>query len=193
LVTCSLSVLAQSPVDPLDSTGDSISHGSTKIRDKAKFLRWFEFNPTTETSKLYALPIDGALFKSSRTGEAKLGDVVCLGRNRFITIFQGAAAASPNDVFNWLSMIRIPPGVTNIASMDHNLEASSIAGAIVNGMDYGKVVGMEISKMLDLNALGWKLEKCEGLAMVDDRTLAVGNDNDFGLQSVQTHINQSLL
>jgi hypothetical protein len=176
---------AQSPIDPLDSIGNPINQGSTKIRDKAKFLRWFEFNPTAETSKLYALPIDGAFFKSSRTGEAKLGDLVCLGRDRFVTIFQGAAAASPNPVFNWLSMIRIPPGVTNIAGMDHNLEASSMAGAIVNGMDYSKVAGMEIHKLLDLNAFGWNLEKAEGLAMVDDRTLAVGNDNDFGLQSVQ--------
>ncbi len=147
-------------------------------------MRWFEFNPNTETSKLYALPIDGNLFKSSRTGEAKLGDLICLGRSRFVTIFQGAAKASPYDVFNWLSMIRIPPGVTDIANMDHNLEASSWAGAIINGMDYSKVVGMEITKMLDLNALGWKQEKCEGLAMVDDRTIAVGNDNDFALKSV---------
>ena len=175
--------------------GDPItqSPSNPKIRDKAKFLRWFEFNPTTETSKLYALPIDGNLFKSSRTGEAKLGDVVCLGRGRFVAIFQGAAKAAPSDVFNWLSMIRIPPGVTNIASMDQSLEASSWAGAVINGMDYSKVVGMEIFKMLDLNALGWKLEKCEGLTMVDDRTLAVVNDNDFGLKSVQISLGNCLI
>jgi hypothetical protein len=34
-----------------------------------------------------------------------------------------------------------------------------------------------------VNAVGWVQAKVEGLALVDDRTIAIINDNDFGLAS----------
>ncbi|SPY75870.1 Uncharacterised protein [Providencia rustigianii] len=37
--------------------------------------------------------------------------------------------------------------------------------------------------MVDLRKLGWQQEKVEGLSLIDDRTLVVINDNDFGLQA----------
>ncbi|HZF86801.1 MAG TPA: esterase-like activity of phytase family protein, partial [Burkholderiaceae bacterium] len=50
-----------------------------------------------------------------------------------------------------------------------------------NGVSYAGVVTMRKTELLDLNALGWLAEKAEGLALVDDHTLALVNDNDFGL------------
>jgi hypothetical protein len=35
--------------------------------------------------------------------------------------------------------------------------------------------------LVNLADLGWRLEKFEGLAVVDDATIAVVNDNDFGI------------
>ena len=47
--------------------------------------------------------------------------------------------------------------------------------------DWSAVVPMKKTELLDLNALGWLAEKAEGLTLVDENTLALVNDNDFGL------------
>jgi hypothetical protein len=179
----------QSPIDPKDAQGKSLkarppgATSSTDVRHIAKFTRWLEFDPTTESSRLYAYPIDGSLYDKDRTGNAKLGDVVSLGNGKFIVIEQGARK-SDGRVFNKLMLVEIPANATNIAALDHNLEVSSITQAVSGGADYSTVVTLKKTELLDLNTAGWVAEKAEGLTLVDDHTLALINDNDFGLRTV---------
>lgn len=177
----------QSPIDPRDGAGKSIKAKppggtNTDVRHIAKFARWLEFDPTTETSTLYAYPIDGSLYDKDRTGNAKLGDLVSLGNGRFIVIEQGARK-SDGKVMNKLFLVEVPANATNIAAMDQNLEISSITQTASNGVDYAGVVTLRKTELLDLNALGWLAEKAEGLALVEDHTLALVNDNDFGVST----------
>ena len=51
------------------------------------------------------------------------------------------------------------------------------------GASYASVVAMKKTVLLDLNAAGWLAEKAEGLTRVDDFTLALINDNDFGMKT----------
>ncbi|MNT53557.1 hypothetical protein D3C72_1906470 [compost metagenome] len=83
-------------------------------------------------------------------------------------------------------LVELPANATNIAApeFNHNLEISSITQAPSNGVDYSTVVTMRKTELLDLNVLGWLAEKAEGLTIVDDQTLALVNDNDFGLGTV---------
>ncbi|GER10488.1 esterase-like activity of phytase family protein [Variovorax boronicumulans] len=180
----------QSPIDPRDANGKSIKAkppggSNTDVRHIAKFTRWLAFDPATETSKLYAYPIDGSQYDKDRTGNAKLGDMVSLGNGRFIVIEQGARKGD-GKVFNKLMLVELPANATNIAApeFNHNLEISSITQAPSNGVDYSTVVTMRKTELLDLNLLGWLAEKAEGLTVVDDQTLALVNDNDFGLGTV---------
>jgi hypothetical protein len=175
----------QSPIDPKDSAGKSIKAkppggSNTDVRHIAKFARWVEFDPATESSKSYAYPIDGSAYDKDRTGNAKLGDVVSLGNGRFIVIEQGARK-SDGKVMNKLMLVELPATATDIAAMDENLEISSITQTASNGVSYADVVTMRKTELLDLNALGWLAEKAEGLALVDEHTLALVNDDDFGL------------
>jgi hypothetical protein len=178
----------QSPIDPKDGTGKSLKAKppggtNTDVRHIAKFTRWLEFDPATETSKLYAYPIDGSIYDKDRTGNAKLGDVVSLGNGKFIVIEQGARKGDAK-VFNKLMLVEIPADATDIAAMDQNLEVSSITQAASNGVDYSTVVTLKKTELLDLNAAGWLAEKAEGLTLVDDHTLALVNDDDFGLRTI---------
>lgn len=178
----------QSPIDPRDESGKSIKAkppggSNTDVRHIAKFTRWLEFDPATETSKLYAYPIDGSQYDKDRTGNAKLGDVVSLGNGRFIVIEQGARKSDAK-VVNKLMLVELPANATDIAAQGHELEISSITQAPSGTADYSKVVTMRKTELLDLNALGWLAEKAEGLTIVDDQTLALVNDDDFGLRTI---------
>ncbi len=165
-------------------------HAPTKSSEQverfARFTRWIEFDPQNgTTSKMYAYPLDGGDYQDGRTGNAKLGDMVALGGGKFIVIEQGAAPSGK--VFNKLMLVElgeatdISGAAFNAATSD--LEKSSMSGAPVNGASWAAVKPLKKTVLLDLNALGWVAEKAEGLALVDGATLALSNDNDFGLKT----------
>jgi hypothetical protein len=164
----------------------SVTGKSEAVERYARFTRWAEFDPTTGTSgKMYAYPLDGADYQDGRTGNAKLGDVVALGNGKFIVIEQGAAPGGK--VFNKLMLVEIG-AATDIAAAAYNvttsdLEKSSMGGVAVNGADWKSVTTLKKTLLLDLNAIGWLAEKAEGLTIVDGNTLALANDNDFGLKT----------
>jgi hypothetical protein len=164
----------------------SVTGKSEAIERFARFTRWMEFDPTTGTSgKMYAYPLDAADYQDGRTGNAKLGDVVALGNGKFIVIEQGAAPSGK--VFNKLMLVEIG-SATNIAAAGYNvttsdLEKSSMGGVAVNGADWKSVTTLKKTLLLDLNAIGWLAEKAEGLTIVDGNTLALANDNDFGMKT----------
>jgi hypothetical protein len=64
-----------------------------------------------------------------------------------------------------------------------DLEQSSMGGESVKGADWTAVKPMKKTVLLKLNSIGWVAEKAEGLALVDAHTLAITNDNDFGLKA----------
>lgn len=175
----------QSPLD--DGKASYKVPGATaatneSIKDYAKFNRWIEFDPTTEKSRLFAYPLEASQYENGKTGGAKLGDLVSLGGGKFVVIEQGAGA--DGKVFNHLMLVQVPTDATDIAAMNSDLEKSSMTAAAVNGVNYQNVVPLKKTLLLDLNAAGWLAEKAEGLALVDDSTLALINDNDFGVRTV---------
>ncbi|WP_317201278.1 esterase-like activity of phytase family protein [Janthinobacterium sp.] len=159
---------------------------SEQIERFARFTRWIAFDPVSgTTSKMYAYPLDGADYQDGRTGNAKLGDMVALGGGKFIVIEQGAAPSGK--VFNKLMLVEVGAATDiggaafNAASSD--LEKSSMSGAPVNGASWAGVTTLKKTLLLDLNGIGWTAEKAEGLTLVDASTLALSNDNDFGMKT----------
>ena len=187
LTTAGAPAAATSYVAPTGS-GCAVPSKDFTVERFARFTRWVEFDPNTETSKMYAYPINCADYKDNRTGNAKLGDMVSLGNGKFIVIEQGASSATGNPVFNRLMLVEVG-NATDISLAAYNpetsdLEKSSMASAAVSSADFSGVITLKKTLLLDLNAVGWLAEKAEGLALVDAMTLALTSDNDFGLRNI---------
>ncbi len=175
----------QSPLSD-GSAPYSVTKKNEQVERFARFTRWIEFDPVSgATSKMYAYPLTAGDYQDGRTGNAKLGELVALGNGKFIVIEQGAGA--DGKVFNKLYLVSTA-GATDIAAAAFNpassdLEKSSMSGEDVNGASWSGVLTLKKTLLLDLNALGWMAEKAEGLALVDETTLALVNDNDFGMKT----------
>ena len=157
-----------------------------KVERFAAFLRWVEFDPgSASTLRMLAYPLAAAQFADGRTGNAKLGDMVALGGGKFIVIEQGEG--THGHMFNKLMLVDTA-AATDIGAAAFNpdtadLERSSMSGAPVNGADWSAVTPLKKTELLSLNSIGWVAEKAEGLALVDEHTLAMTNDNDFGMKT----------
>jgi hypothetical protein len=170
----------QSPL--ADGTSHYAASGrEEKVERHASFLRWIVFDPVRErTVCTMAYPLDGAAYAKGRTGNAKLGDVAALGKGKFVVIEQGEGASGA--IFNHLMLIDTADA-SDISACGSELERSSMAGAPVDGADWGAVRPLRKTLLLDLNGIGWTADKAEGLALAGEHTLAISNDNDFGMQT----------
>lgn len=141
-----------------------------KTAKTAKYTRIVEFDPTTKETTIYAYPVDTGY---KNPGAAKLGDITSIGKGQFLMIEQGKQHDAMQNLIYKVDL----NGATPIADN----------GDLEYGRLDGKIVPTKKELVLDLRAQGWNIEKAEGLALLPDRrTLAVVNDNDFGMDIAVT-------
>jgi len=165
--------MVQSTLDVPDDKGKS-------VKDKALFTRIVEIDRSNEASptvKTFAYPLNPADWDGGKSGKAKLGDLVAVDDTHLLLIEQGAF--SDGKIHNKIFLVDIG-GATDITGRRNGeLELETLtrpADLIAAGVQSAKktLIG-------DLRDYGWLMEKTEGLALVDNQTLAIVNDNDFGL------------
>lgn len=142
----------------LDFGGDSKKRGNV--------IPVLHFNPTSESSLVLGYPIergDGAHHK------VKLGDITRLSDSSFIVIQSGELHDK-----DYARLYRIEIS-----------EAEDLTRELGKGREV--VSGKRLIKktlLLDLAEVGWSHEKTEGVTILPDgKTLALSNDNDFGVTS----------
>lgn len=141
---------------PLDING--------KTAKTAKYTRIVKLNPTTNKVTMYAYPVDTGY---KNFGAAKIGDITSIGNNQFLVIEQGKQHGQMQNLIYKIDLT----GATEIPD-NGDLEE----GKLTN------LVPVKKELVLDLRKNGWDIEKAEGLALLPDRqTIAVVNDNDFGI------------
>ena len=152
--------------------------GTPYSTSKARFLRFVEVDVATGATKMYALPHDVDQYNKSK--DAKLGDLVALGSGRFLLLEQGKDKTGTMRNLIYLVSLSGATDLTGLQSGGKELEALTTDAAVA-------AAGVTMMKKLlvfNLRQTGseWSAEKAEGLAILPDgQTLAVANDNDFGI------------
>ncbi|WP_254889869.1 esterase-like activity of phytase family protein, partial [Cronobacter sakazakii] len=146
-----------------------------KTKNTARFTRLVSFDPATGKTAMYGYPIDIDVYKKAK--DAKIGDIVALDDHRILLIEQGGD--KNKTMRNRIYVVDLS-NATDLSSLDKT-EPSEFDDAEKLNARGVQLATKQLA--VDLRELGWQQEKAEGLALIDPQTLAVINDNDFGLQS----------
>lgn len=148
-----------------------------KSKKQARFTRLVSFDPVTGKTAMYGYPIDSEAY--SKNSDAKIGDIVAIDNQHILLIEQGT---DKNDAMrNLVYKVDLSPA-TELSAYDkpgEYPESDDEKTLLKRGIKFAAK-----KLVVDLRQLGWQQEKAEGLALIDNKTLAVTNDNDFGVKAV---------
>jgi secreted PhoX family phosphatase len=157
-----------------------ILYPSKTVGEGTQVHRIIEIDPTTNATKMYVYLNDGPVGTGAdqiRFRDWKIGDMAAINDTSFLVIEAGARGLTDKKNIYIISI----NGATNVNS---GLYGGKTLEALVDSAGMASVGVKPVKKrlFLDLLANGWDpaLDKAEGLAIINDSTIAVGNDNDFG-------------
>lgn len=157
----------QSPADnPNSATGNT-----------GRLIRMVEIDPETDAIRQFAYEINPAKGQI-RTRDWKIGDLVAVNNTQFLLI-EHAERNGWNEKYIYKIDIS---AATPLTTEDYNGQTLEQVGAAANLAAFGVQV-IQKTQVLDLLEAGWDRthDKPEGLTIIDDQTIAVVNDNDFGI------------
>ncbi len=165
--------IIQSPIlFPTQSVGES-----------SRIHRMLEIDPSSGNSRMFVYLNDGVIGSGSngiRLRDWKVGDMAAINDSTFLVL--EAAARGTTDIKR-MYLININ-GATPVHS---GLYGSLTLEALVDsaGMAAKGLSAVRKTLFMDLLASGWPAayDKAEGLSIINDSTIAICNDNDYGLAS----------
>jgi secreted PhoX family phosphatase len=158
-----------------------ILYPSQSVGEGTRVHRIIEIDPTTNTSKMYAYLNDGIFGASGanqiRLRDWKIGDMAAINDTTFLVIEAALRGTGDKKNIHWIS-------INGATAVNSGLYGGKTLEALVDsaGLASQGIKPVKKKLFMDLNAYGWdpNLDKPEGLAIINDSTIAVGNDNDFG-------------
>jgi hypothetical protein len=164
----------QSPIDNPDSTADTTSRNSRNLR-----ILEFDVGSSKVTGEYLYLLDDITGSGNARTD--KIGDAVALGNGKFAVVERDDRGGVDANKLIYQIDLKGATNVGNTAALKlptgKTIEQLSPAELTAAGI-------VPVNKSLITNAAqaGYTgVEKLEGLALIDENTLALINDNDFGI------------
>ncbi|MGL4602080.1 MAG: esterase-like activity of phytase family protein [Plesiomonas sp.] len=146
-----------------------------KSKNIAQFTRLVSFDPTTGQTTMYGYPIDVTNYTAAQ--DAIVSDIVAIDNQHILLIEQGKN--KNKQMMNKIYLVDLTQAsdLTPLDNSDTAPEFNDIATLTQRGIKLAQK-----HEVADLRKLGWQHNKVEGLALIDNKRIAVLNDNDFGLQ-----------
>ncbi|KMT22892.1 esterase-like activity of phytase family protein [Clostridium cylindrosporum] len=143
---------------------------------KAQFIRIVEFDPKTKKTKMFAYPHNVNSYKSSKN--AKIGDIYAVSDSKLVIIEQGEDKSGKMN--NLIYSVNLA-GATDISNKKYQGKELEYA----TSKEILNLKGIRFAKkelLVDLVKYGWDKEKVEGMCVLPDKkSIAIVNDNDFGM------------
>jgi hypothetical protein len=162
-----------------------ILYPTTSVGENTRIHRILEIDPSTNAMRMFAYLNDGIIGPSGgnqiRLRDWKIGDMAAINNTTFL-VLEAALRGTTNIQKMYLINIENATPVHSGLYSGKTLEALvDAAGLAANG-----ITPVTKTLFMDLQANGWpiELEKAEDLAIINDSTIVIGNDNDYGQVSV---------
>jgi hypothetical protein len=158
-----------------------ILYPTKAVGEASRVHRILEIDPTTNNTKMFVYLNDGIIGASGanqiRLRDWKIGDMAAINDTTFLVL--EAALRGTTDVKRMYHII-----ISNATAINSGLYSGVTVEALIDsvGLANNGIVPVKKILFMDLLANGWpaSLEKAEGLAIINDSTIAIGNDNDYG-------------
>ncbi|WP_161499353.1 choice-of-anchor D domain-containing protein [Flavipsychrobacter stenotrophus] len=162
-----------------------ILYPTKTVGENSRVHRVLEIDPATNATRMFAYLNDGIIGASGanqiRLRDWKIGDMAAINDTTFLVM--EAALRGTTDIKR-IYKINISTASTVTSGLYGGLTLEALldsAGLAANG-----IIPVKKTLFIDLLANGWNplLEKAEGLSIINDSTIAVANDNDYGQVSL---------
>ena len=151
------------------------------IGEATRVHRMIEIEPITNATRMFVYLNDGVVGASGanqiRLQDWKLGDMTAINDSTFLVL--EAAARGTTDIkrmylININQATVVNSGLYSGLTIEGLVDSAGLAGASVKAV--------KKTLVMDLLASGWDptLDKAEGVTIINDSTIAISNDNDFG-------------
>ncbi|MGI0483799.1 choice-of-anchor I family protein [Pantanalinema rosaneae CENA516] len=171
----------QSPLRNPDTLSNATLNGLQNIRI-------VEFDPATNTTRQFLYIMDNPPAVSSTDTRAdKIGDAVAIGNGEFLVLERDDDAIDSDPLEQIQKKIyRFSlADATDISSLPNLINGKTLEQMTLAELQAAGVTPIQKTLHVDLATAGYnRVEKVEGLTIIDRNTLAVINDNDFTVAGI---------
>lgn len=154
---------------------------SKTIGENSQVHRMLEIDPATNATRMLVYLNDGitgaAGANQIRMSDWKIGDLAAINDSTFLVI---EAATRGTSIEKNIYLININQATPVTSALYNTKTVEAMVDSA--GLAAENIKAVKKTLFMDLTANGWpaELDKSEGLAIINDSTIAVSNDNDFG-------------
>ncbi len=148
--------------------------------ENTRIHRLLEIDPINNTSRVFVYLNDGIIGKGAdqiRLRDWKIGDLFAINDNELLVAEAALRGKSDIKRIYRIDLSKATPvhsGLYGYYTLEELVDSAGLATQ--------SIVPVTKTLVMDINANQWpsSLEKAEGIAILNDSTLAISNDNDFG-------------